>query len=343
MKLRDFHYDLPEELIAYHPAQKRTASRLLVLNQGVVSHQQFTDVLDYLQPNDMLVVNNTKVIPARLYANKSTGGKVEILIERINADNSADVHAKANKSLKAGDIILLAGQACFAVIGRKNNLFVLKNLSKCSILELLAQYGKVPLPPYIRREATPEDVERYQTVYAKAQGSVAAPTAGLHFDDDMLQKIQDKGVEIAEVTLHVGAGTFAPVRTEDVLQHEMHYEAIDVPADLCEKVRACKAKGGRVFAVGTTSTRSLEAAAQEGELKPFKGETNLYIYPGYQFKVVDCLITNFHLPESTLMLLVSAFAGHQQIMRAYNSAVQEKYRFFSYGDAMLLFRKDHEI
>lgn len=340
MKKSDFNYVLPKNLIAYYPKQHRSDSRLLVLNQGQVAHHQFTDILSHLQPNDLLVINDTKVMPARLFGVKTTGGKVEILIERVLDTQTAIAHVKASKSPKPGDQLLLENTLCFEVLEKSEGLFTLKSVDGRSIIDILENHGHIPLPPYIEREATEDDKARYQTVYAKHQGSVAAPTAGLHFDEDLLKKIEAKGVVIGQVTLHVGAGTFQPVRVDDIFEHKIHAEYVEVSEALCEQVRKTKAAGGRVVAVGTTSTRCLESAAKSGEIQAFSGDTHLFIYPGYQFQVVDMMITNFHLPESTLLMLISGFAGHAEVMQAYQKAVALEYRFYSYGDAMLIYKKE---
>ncbi len=321
MKSSDFHYDLPEELIAYYPAKNRADSRLLVLNQGAITHGHFKNLLDYSRPNDLLVINDTKVIPARLFGVKATGGKVEVLIERILDQQTALAHVKASKSPKVGDTLILEDTLHFEVLDKQQGLVKLKSVSG-DILDVLEQHGRIPLPPYIQREATAEDKERYQTVYAQYQGSVAAPTAGLHFDEALLKSIEAKAVEIGKVTLHVGAGTFQPVRTENIIEHQIHAEIVDVNQALCDQVKKAKALGGRIIAVGTTSTRCLETAAGDGEIKPFSGDTRLFIYPGYQFKVVDMMITNFHLPESSLLMLIAAFAGYDEVMQAYKRAVE---------------------
>lgn len=332
MKTSDFTYHLPEELIASQPLTERSASRLLCMNKrGEVQHKHFYDLPDLLQPGDLLVFNNSRVIPARLYGFKPTGGKVEVLIERILSDRVALAHVRGGKGLQ--QIYVGANTIEAEITGRQDNLF---ELMLCedgqSWGEVLAKHGHMPLPPYMKREDALSDKERYQTVYAAHDGSVAAPTAGLHFDDKILQQLKDKGVEFGYVTLHVGAGTFQPVKVDDVTQHKMHSEILEVSQEVCDQIAATKARGGRVVAVGTTSVRSLETSA----LRPYKGETDIFIYPGYDFKVVDAIITNFHLPESTLLMLVSAFSGKGHIMNAYRTAVQEKYRFFSYGDAMFL-------
>ena len=340
MKLSDFHFELPEHLIAKHPTKTRSASRMLHLDgkTGDVQHRDFVDILDCLRPHDLLVFNNTRVIPARLFGQKPTGGKVEILIERVLSDNTAYAHMKSSKSPKTGSLIHVEGDLAVSVLGRKDSLFHIQFESNGSIFELLEQHGHMPLPPYIDRPDEDSDKERYQTVYNEKPGAVAAPTAGLHFDDDILAKIRDKGINTAFVTLHVGAGTFQPVRVDNIEEHQMHAEYAEVPIEVVNAVRTAKQAGGRVIAVGTTSVRSLESAAQasQGELAAFQSDTSIFIYPGFEFKVVDAMITNFHLPESTLMMLISAFAGRDHVMAAYAQAIHEEYRFFSYGDAMFI-------
>ncbi len=343
MQRRDFYFDLPDELIARYPAQQRDGSRLLVLQgDGRLEHRQFPDLLDYLREGDLLVFNDTRVIPARLFGAKESGGRIEILIERLIDEHHALAHIRASKSPKAGSRLFLAedaeapvGSDAVEVLGRQGALFELR--FDAPLLEQLNTYGHMPLPPYIDRADDAEDQQRYQTVYAKRDGAVAAPTAGLHFTEDFLAACKAKGVEQAFVTLHVGAGTFQPVRADDIRDHEMHAEYIEVSADIAQQVRATRARGGRVVAVGTTSVRSLESASQSGEIAAFSGDSRIFIYPGYQFKSVDALFTNFHLPESTLIMLVSALAGQAPVMAAYREAVAERYRFFSYGDAMLVF------
>ncbi len=339
MKTRDFSFELPDELIARYPTEERSDSRLLCLDgeSGDVLHQQFKQLPDWLRPGDLLVFNNTRVIPARLYGEKSSGGKVEALIERLLVGNEVLAHVKASRSPKAGQWLRLAGVAV-EVLGREGNLFHLRFDTPGSLLTLLEAEGHMPLPPYMERDDSDFDRERYQTVYAKRPGAVAAPTAGLHFDDDMLARFSECGINTAFVTLHVGAGTFQPVKVEDVLEHQMHAEYIEVDASVVRAVKETRAAGGRVIAVGTTSVRSLESASASGEIAPFKGDSRIFIYPGYQFRSVDALVTNFHLPESTLIMLVSAFAGRDHTLSAYRQAVDEKYRFYSYGDAMLLSR-----
>tara|TARA_R110000868_G_scaffold362686_1_gene624859 strand:+ start:991 stop:2004 length:1014 start_codon:yes stop_codon:yes gene_type:complete len=336
MKLSDFHYDLPQELIAQRPAERRDASRMLVLGRdsGAIAHKCFTDLPDYLEAGDLLVFNNSKVIPARLYGTKATGGKVEILVERLLDEHRVLAHVGASKSPKAGMMIALEQGEQVETLGRDGDLFELCFASRA--IDVLEQQGHMPLPPYIERSDDAADQDRYQTVYADPKGSVAAPTAGLHYDDAMLQRLKDKGVETAFVTLHVGAGTFQPVRTDNIEDHHMHSEYVEVSQAVCDKVKAVKANGKRVFAAGTTSVRCLETASQGDEIKPYFGDTDIFIYPGYQFRCVDGLQTNFHLPESTLVMLVSALAGYESTMQAYAEAVAEQYRFFSYGDTMLI-------
>lgn len=350
MLLSNFHYDLPPELIAHYPMPKRTGSRLLCLdgNNGAVAHKYFGDLLDLLEPGDLLVMNNTRVIPARLFGQKESGGKVELLVERMLDEHRVLAHVRASKAPKAGSLIYFDG-ACGnnrlvgRVIDRDNELFIVEFLDNRSVLEILNTIGHIPLPPYITRPDEKMDQERYQTVYAQQPGAVAAPTAGLHFDQDLLDKIIAKGINIGFVTLHVGAGTFQPVRVENITEHVMHAEYIEVNADVCKKIKQAKANNKRVIAVGTTTVRCLETAARDGELKPFIGDTRIFIYPGYQFHCIDVLITNFHLPQSTLLMLVCAFAGYEQTMSAYKIAVQEQYRFFSYGDAMWVVKNDKHL
>ena len=339
MRRQDFHFELPDELIARTPAQERRGSRLLCLDgpTGALAHRQFADLPQLVNPGDLLVFNDTRVIPARLFARKASGGKLEILIERVLDERRALAHIRSSKSPKPGGEILLEDDTELQMVARHDALFELEFPSE-GVLPVLERLGHMPLPPYIDRPDDDSDKERYQTVYSRNAGAVAAPTAGLHFDEEMLATLRDKGVETAFVTLHVGAGTFQPVRVDNIFEHQMHSEVLNVPESVCRAVADCRARGGRVIAVGTTSVRALESAAAGGELVPTVGETDIFIYPGYRFRVVDRLITNFHLPESTLMMLVSAFAGYRHTMAAYRAAVQEKYRFFSYGDAMLIER-----
>ncbi len=338
MQLTDFQFDLPSELIAQFPPSERTASRLLLLDGegGYITDHHFPEVLGLLRPDDLLVFNNTRVIPARLLGKKDSGGKLEVLVERVLDEHRVLAHVRSSKSPKEGRHLLLEDALDVEVLGRDGALFELYFHVEGSVTEALEQYGRLPLPPYIEREVDKEDLERYQTVYAKNIGAVAAPTAGLHFDEALLKRITEMGIETAEITLHVGAGTFQPVRVDDIKTHHMHSERIDVSEAVCEQVRATQARGGRVIAVGTTSVRALESASRTGKIESFSGETDIFIYPGYQFKSVDAMITNFHLSESTLLMLVSAFAGKDSVMAAYQHAIEQKYRFFSYGDAMFI-------
>jgi S-adenosylmethionine:tRNA ribosyltransferase-isomerase len=344
MQRSDFYYKLPPELIAQYPLASRTASRLLCLDgkTGALADRQFSDLLALLEPGDLLVFNNTRVIPARLFGHKASGGKVEVLVERILEGNQVLAHVRASKSPKAGGRIIIDGNGGdgfeMVVVDRGGDLYRLVCRSNLPVRHLLEACGHMPLPPYINREDTQTDASRYQTVYAQRDGAVAAPTAGLHFDEALLTRLQQQGVRFAYVTLHVGAGTFQPVRVDNIEDHEMHSEHIAVTSEVCETVREVKAAGKRVIAVGTTSLRSLEAASQQGTLQPYEGETNIFIYPGVPVHTVDTLITNFHLPESTLLMLVSAFAGKEHIFSAYEHAIEQRYRFFSYGDAMLIDR-----
>lgn len=337
MQRSDFTFELPDELIARYPAEQRAQSRLLHLDgaSGSTSDRWFADLPDLLRAGDLLVLNDTRVMPARLLGRKDSGGAVEVLVERILRDGEVLAHVRASKSPKPGTRLWLGDALDVEVLGRKDALFHLR-FPQADVIELLEKYGRLPLPPYIDRPDEAMDRERYQTVYARDTGSVAAPTAGLHFDEAMLERLRAMGVEIATVTLHVGAGTFQPVREEDLSKHYMHAEFATVSQKVVDAVRNARGRGGRVVAVGTTSVRSLESAATGGTLQPFADDTRLFILPGYRFRVVDALITNFHLPESTLLMLVSAFSGHANIMRAYHHAVERRYRFFSYGDAMFL-------
>ncbi|WP_149193922.1 tRNA preQ1(34) S-adenosylmethionine ribosyltransferase-isomerase QueA [Luteimonas suaedae] len=340
MKKSDFHYDLPPELIAQAPLPERSASRLLVVppGEGAFDDRRVRDLPALLQPGDLLVFNDTRVIPARLFGQKDSGGRVEILIERLLPDNEARAQIGASKAPKPGGRIALDGGGNAEVLSRDDAGFYHLRFEVPDALESwLLQAGRMPLPPYIRRAPGHDDDERYQTVFARRIGAVAAPTAGLHFDDALLDALRARGVQFGHITLHVGAGTFQPVRVEDVHQHRMHSEWLNVGAGLIAQIRRTREAGGRVIAVGTTVVRALESALHEGELQPFAGETRIFIFPGYRIRSVDALLTNFHLPESTLLMLVSAFAGQERIFAAYRHAVRERYRFFSYGDAMLLF------
>jgi S-adenosylmethionine:tRNA ribosyltransferase-isomerase len=338
MQRSDFYYDLPESLIAQHPPTERGASRLLCVDgeQQKISDAMFSDLPELLNAGDLLVFNDTRVIPARMFGQKASGGKVEMLVERILDEHRVLAHLRSSKSPKPGSRLIFEDAVEVEMLSRVDALFELRFVMDQTVLEVLNQYGRMPLPPYIERNAADEDAERYQTVYSKKQGAVAAPTAGLHFTDAMLEQLKAKGVEFAYVTLHVGAGTFQPVRADDIRDHKMHSEYLEVSDEVCEQVRQTRERGGRVVAVGTTSVRSLESASRSGELQPYTGETEIFIYPGYRFNCVDALVTNFHLPESTLLMLVSAFGGYQTMMAAYQHAVASEYRFFSYGDAMFI-------
>ncbi|HEY8098601.1 MAG TPA: tRNA preQ1(34) S-adenosylmethionine ribosyltransferase-isomerase QueA [Methylobacter sp.] len=338
MKKSDFNYLLPEALIAQKPLAERDASRLLCMdrNTGRITDRHFTDFIDLIDERDLLIFNDTKVIPARLFGTKQSGGKVEILIERILDDHRAIAHVRASKSSKAGTLIELDHGYCCEVLGRADDLFQLEFKGDNSLLYILEQIGHMPLPPYITREDDQSDLTRYQTVFAREAGAVAAPTAGLHFDQAMMEKLKAKGAQTAFVTLHVGSGTFQPVRVEDLSEHLMHKEYFAVLPETVAAVQQARARGGRVIAIGTTAVRALESASKSGRLEAGFGDTDLFVTPGYQFKSVDAMLTNFHLPESTLLMLVSAFAGYDHIMNAYSHAIDESYRFFSYGDAMFL-------
>ncbi len=338
MKKSDFNYFLPESLIAQRPLAERDSSRMLLVDctKDLLQDKYFTDFVDLLDADDLLVFNNTKVIAARIFGRKQTGGKVEILIERITDDSHAIAHVRASKSPKPNTVIQLDGKFYCMVLARKDDLFELEFNNNATIHEVLQQIGHIPLPPYIEREDNKADRERYQTVFAEYPGAVAAPTAGLHFSQKILDKIKEKGIQSVFVTLHVGSGTFQPVRVENLDEHLMHKEYFEVSEDVVLAVEKTRARGGRVIAIGTTSVRALESASVTGSLKAGMGDTDLFITPGYQFKSVDAMLTNFHLPESTLLMLVSAFSGYDRIMKAYQHAVKNEYRFFSYGDAMFI-------
>ena len=333
MLISDFDYELPDELIARYPATDRRGSRLLDLDRGV-SDRVFGDFASLLKPNDLLVFNDTRVIKARLAASKASGGRAEILIERVQGERSALAHVKASKSPKPGGRLLLADDVVAEVIGRDGDLYALQ--FSVDVMSFLETHGDVPLPPYLGRDAESDDIERYQTVYARDPGAVAAPTAGLHFDEAMLAETREAGARHAWVTLHVGAGTFQSLREEDIQDNRLHSERVEVSEACCEAIDAAKTAGGRVIAIGTTSVRSLECASASGRVQPYSGETDMFILPGYEFRTVDAMVTNFHLPQSSLLMLVAAFAGKNRILEAYHHAVREKYRFFSYGDAMFL-------
>ena len=333
MQISDFDYALPDELIARYPAAERRASRLLEVGARLAD-RRFADLPQLLRPGDLLVFNDTRVIPARLAAVKATGGRVEILIERIESECCALAQVRASKSPKKGSRLRLASGEEVVVVGRADEFFILD--FPAPVLSILESSGEVPLPPYLGRGAEPEDVERYQTVYAKDPGAVAAPTAGLHFDRQMLDDTRAAGVRHAYITLHVGAGTFQALRREHIEENRLHTERLRVSATCCAAVRETRAAGGRVIAVGTTAVRALESASRSGDIFPFEGETDLFILPGHAFHSVDAMITNFHLPQSSLLMLVAAFAGRERILRAYEHAVRSGYRFFSYGDSMFV-------
>ena len=338
MKKSDFHFDLPPELIAQAPLPERSASRLLVVPPGDAPFEDrgIRDLPSLLREGDLLVFNDTRVIPARLFGNKATGGRVEILIERLLPDNEARAQIGASKTPKPGSRITLDAGGEAEVLGRDGEFYVLQFHVPESLEQWLLHAGRLPLPPYIERAPDAADTERYQTVFARHTGAVAAPTAGLHFDEALLDELRARGIEFGHVTLHVGAGTFQPMRVDSVHDHVMHSEWLNVGAELVQQVRRTRERGGRVVAVGTTVVRALESAMRDGELQPFAGETQIFIFPGYRIRSVDAMVTNFHLPESTLLMLVSAFVSRERIVAAYRHAVAQRYRFFSYGDAMLL-------
>ena len=339
MKKQAFHFDLPPELIAQYPLPERSASRLLTHRVGTdtFEHHLFKHIVDFLEPGDLLVMNNSKVIPARLYGHKASGGKIELLVERIVDDRVFIAHIKASKAPRSGSVIHLASGWSFEVLAKEDDVY--RCIANGPLDDMLQEIGHIPLPLYITRTDDMSDINRYQTVYAKHKGSVAAPTAGLHFDETILAALQAKGVHVGYVTLHVGAGTFRPVRVDDIREHTMHAERFTVDASLCAAVASARSANKRVIAVGTTALRSLESAVFEGELQPCSRETNIFIYPGYVFQVCDGLITNFHLPESTLLMLVAAFIGYDAAMALYREAIAKQYRFFSYGDTSLLLRR----
>jgi S-adenosylmethionine:tRNA ribosyltransferase-isomerase len=346
MRVADFSFDLPEELIARYPKANRSASRLMTLNgnTGERNDETFTDLIAHIDAGDLLVFNNTRVIPARMFGQKASGGKLEVLVERLLDDRRVLAHIRCSKSPKPGSEILLEGKVTATMVARHDALFELEFQGEQSVLSILDDIGHMPLPPYIERPDEDSDRERYQTVYNEKPGAVAAPTAGLHFDDELMAQLKAKGVNFAFVTLHVGAGTFQPVKVDEIADHIMHAEYVEVPPSVVAQIEKTKAKGGKVIAVGTTSVRSLESAAKAAQdqgqaFSAFYGDTDIFITPGYEFQIVDALITNFHLSESTLLMLVSAFAGYDNIMAAYQHAVAQKYRFFSYGDAMFLTKK----
>ncbi|MEM8499141.1 MAG: tRNA preQ1(34) S-adenosylmethionine ribosyltransferase-isomerase QueA [Pseudomonadota bacterium] len=344
MRRQDFHFDLPLELIAHYPSEQRTDCRLLHLDgrSGAVSHAQFAAVKHLLEDGDLLVFNNTKVIPARLHGQKPTGGKLEILLERVLGDGLLLAQVGSSKPIKPGAELRIIARESHEYVGslfmveRRGDFFILRLDEGLGFDDLFARAGHMPLPPYIKREDEQLDIERYQTVFASQSGAVAAPTAGLHFDEALIEDLIAAGIDTTFVTLHVGAATFQPIRVDDVEEHQMHSEYVDVNSECCEKVQATWRRGGRVVAVGSTSVRALESASQTGQLKPFCSDSALFIYPGYEFRCVDAMITNFHLSESSLLMMVSAFAGREHVLSAYQQAVAERYRFFSYGDAMFI-------
>jgi S-adenosylmethionine:tRNA ribosyltransferase-isomerase len=338
MRTDEFDFVLPENLIAQHPPELRGASRILHVHDGVHEDKAFADFLELVNAHDVLVLNDTRVIKARLFGTKQSGGKIEVLVERVLNDHEVWAQVRASRSPVAGSYLYLADKIDVEVLGREGEFFHLRFVDDENVWTLLERYGRLPLPPYITHTADGEDEHRYQTVFARADGAVAAPTAGLHFDEAMLQALRDKGVQIAYVTLHVGAGTFQPVRAEFIHEHQMHSERYEIPQATVDAIAHARSVQGRVIAVGTTSLRALESAAASGELQSGTGETKIFITPGYQFRVVEVLLTNFHLPKSTLLMLVSAFGGVAELRAAYAHAVENKYRFFSYGDAMLIER-----
>jgi len=338
MKRSVFSYHLPESLIAQYPLQNREDSRLLCLNRqtGACTDAKFNKITELLKPGDMLVFNDTRVIPARLFGMKDSGGKVEILVERVLGEHRILVQMRASKTPKTGGRIILESGDTLLVEGRDQDFFILGSSGTLSVIQLLEKHGHIPLPPYIKRQDDASDHQRYQTVYARNPGAVAAPTAGLHFSEEILERLKKQKIDTGFVTLHVGAGTFQPVRTDNIEDHVMHKEWFSISDELCEQVIRVKSRGGRIIATGTTAVRCLESAASDAGISAMSGETDIFIYPGYEFRVIDGLITNFHLPESTLLMLVCAFAGIENVLDAYEHAVAEKYRFFSYGDAMLI-------
>lgn len=334
MKLSEFDFELPKSLIAQHPSANRTDSRLLVLKDNFIN-STFSQLGDYLKPNDLLVLNDTKVIPARLFGQKDSGGKVEVLIERVVSDHEAFAMIKASRSPKIGSYIILENKVRLKICDKNAGIYSV-SFESDSVLKTLNEVGHIPLPPYIDREDVKEDANRYQTIYAQNNGAVAAPTAGLHFDESLLSSLKEQGIDHTFVTLHVGAGTFQPVKVENIENHKMHSEYYEISQEAVDKIVKTKAMGGRIIAVGTTAVRTLESIALNGDLSSQKGETDIFIYPGFEFRIVDVLITNFHLPKSSLLMLVSAFIGFEEMLQSYQYAIKEKYRFFSYGDAMLL-------
>ncbi|OUU79728.1 MAG: tRNA preQ1(34) S-adenosylmethionine ribosyltransferase-isomerase QueA [Gammaproteobacteria bacterium TMED78] len=340
MKLKEFDYKLPVELIAQEPISKRTSSRLLVLdgNSGHYQDKKFIDLIDILRPSDLIIFNDTKVIKARLYGSKETGGRVELLVERVVSNHLVRCQIKFSGNLSVGSKLILSSNEIATIIERHDGIFFLS--FDCNAYLFIDKFGSIPLPPYIKRKPHKEDAIRYQTVYARNQGAIAAPTAGLHFTKEYLSLLAENGIEYDFLTLHVGAGTFSPIRSENILEHKLHEERVIISDNLCKKIIETKNNNGRIIAIGTTCLRALESALASGYVKGFDNKTNLFIYPGYKFKIVDAMLTNFHLPKSSLLLLVSAFAGKENILSAYKYAIQKKYRFFSYGDAMFITLKN---
>ena len=340
MLTKDFSYNLPEDLIAQNPTEERGTSRMLVLEKGCkISDSLFQKLPEYLQSGDLIVLNDTFVIPARLFLEKESGGKIELVLERIIGKRELIVQLRANKTLKLGAVLTLNDKKIFLIKKKIKNMFLLNYLGEGEIIDLFTEFGHMPLPPYIKRIDNSIDKDRYQTIFSDKPGAVAAPTAGLHFTKDMLDKLSENGIKNVKLTLHVGAGTFQPVRENNIYDHKMHSEYMSIDKDVINKIIETKNHGGRILAVGTTVVRSLESAVNNGVLSAFEGETNIFIYPGYKFNIVDMLLTNFHLPESTLLMLVCAFAGKEKVMEAYHHAISKQYKFYSYGDAMLLINK----
>ena len=340
MHLSEFDFELPEQLIAQNPPIVRGSSRLLVaLPNQPIEDKKFSDLINYIEAGDVLIFNNTKVMKARLFGQKASGGKIEALIERVLDEHTALAHIRSSKSPKTGTELIFDGEIHATMLERMGELFKIHFSGSLNVYELLEQHGVLPLPPYIERAAGADDYDRYQTVYAKHQGAVAAPTAGLHFTDEILGSLKDKGVEFAEVTLHVGAGTFQPVRVDNIAEHKMHSEWFQIPDATVSAIQAAQARGNKIWSVGTTSLRAIESAARSGSLKAGSGDTDIFITPGFEFQIIDRLITNFHLPKSTLLMLVSAFSGSLKIREIYQHAIEQEYRFFSYGDAMILGRE----
>lgn len=338
MNLKDFHFELPSELIAQLPTENRVDSRLVVYNRQTQTseHKHFYDIYDDLNSGDLLVMNNTRVMAARLFGQKTSGGKLELLIERVLNEKTFVSQVKSSKSPKEGSYFVINDKVTVQVTGRRGSMFVCQIISDITVFDMVKAHGHIPLPPYIEREVGPADLERYQTVFSKHEGAVAAPTAGLHFDEKLLSRLEKKGVNLDYLTLHVGAGTFQPVRVDDISNHKMHSEWLQIDQSLVDNIKRTKANGGRVIAVGTTVVRALETAALGGKLLPFEGETDIFLYPGKSFNVIDGMVTNFHLPGSSLMMLVAAFIGTKQVKALYKEAIDKEYRFFSYGDSSLL-------